>query len=756
MIKKGFILAAVLVASASCEETREEQGQSMLDYWARKEVLSTCKVDNGEWVVREGIGTIEQIQEEGPDGADIIRYHSPLVDSAFLKRPENRTPWDSFNAEQGGENIFMISFCRPQDWSEYNRIAIWVYIHPSKNPNVGMAFNLYNEGTFDTTLTPGRETNLDLEQGVWQQVFWEVDYYPRDRVTGFGIHQMLTGYDHENGEPAVTIDFASLELQKVVPDHYDGWDIQDGKIAFSHIGYRPADAKVAIAPTGSSAFSIINAKGKTVFEGQAKPVSLKGAALSILDFSAFKKTGVYRIKYGEALSEEFPIRKDVWARPLHSAVNFYFHQRCGYPVPGIHGICHQDAQGFFEEEKKAVNGGWHDAGDLSQGWWRSANACYALLSALEIENSKVIRDELAWGIDWLLKVRFHGGRHQSWIKLRQYSDNIPGTADDVVAPAEYSPWELFQGAAVFSRAIEAFPEKRTVLLAAAREDWEAAIKTHADNYLFLSWGANASARLFRETGEEKYRETAIRYADELVACQEKEYIDSLPLRGFFYNDPSHKSIVQNHHACFNEAPILALSTLCSVFPDAKEREGWLECVRLHSSFMKEGSAYSAPYNHLPAALYRRADLENDPDPAIMEQYLDGTQLSERYALRTFPIWRDHVFHGETNVQLSSSWALAEASALLGDENGMALVQEQLEWIMGRNPFSSSLMYGVGYNYSPYFVYCTHNVVGALPVGVDSFHGDAPFWNGSANATTKEIWVEPVSRFVGTLSAFLRQ
>ena len=115
-----------------------------------------------------------------------------------------------------------------------------------------------------------------------------------------------------------------------------------------------------------------------------------------------------------------------------------------------------------------------------------------------------------------------------------------------------------------------------------------------------------------------------------------------------------------------------------------------------------------------------------------------------------------MFHGATNIHLSQAWALAAAAALTEDREAMELVQTQLEWTLGRNPFSSSLMYGVGYNFAPNFVYCTRHIAGAIPVGVDSFHDDSPFWNGTAHATAHEIWIEPVSRFLGTLAVYLKR
>lgn len=38
-----------------------------------------------------------------------------------------------------------------------------------------------------------------------------------------------------------------MELQTVVPDHVEGWDVSPGKIAFSHAGYVSGSSKTAIA-----------------------------------------------------------------------------------------------------------------------------------------------------------------------------------------------------------------------------------------------------------------------------------------------------------------------------------------------------------------------------------------------------------------------------------------------------------------------------------------------------------------------------
>ncbi len=742
--------AAALLLLLSC--SGRQPGVSMLDRWAQKPVLASCLLDDmeeeGRWVVREGNPTLEYTRENVHSGRQALRERFSLVDSTQLKDPANRTSWNSFSGEQGGTTCVALEWNSPQDWSEWNRLSLWVYIHPSRNPNVSFALDLVST-TPDGTLTPSRETNLDLPQDRWVQVLWEIDYFPRDSVVRLEICQTSTGYDPEMGEPYVTIDFDSLELQKVEPDHYEGWDIPAGEVLVPHIGYRPQDPKRALAAASDApSFQLLNKRGKVVYEGTPELSEYKGIRYARLGFSEWARPGTYTLRYGEASSLPFSIGEKVWKEPLRAAVNFYYHQRCGYPVEGIHGVCHQDVLGFYGNEVKPVNGGWHDAGDLSQGAWRTAYACFALQEVLKAdafpELTPALQAEAAWGVDWLLKTRFADGRHLSWSKVRMYTDGKVGTLDDVVSPAEFIPWELFLKSAVFSGA----GEER-----AAVEDWEYAMGAsdwEEASYLEASWGAIASARLYERLGEDRFKDAALHFASLVLGCQEQEEVDGLPYAGYFYTDTRRRSLLHDHHAAFNEAPMLALKELSSVFPELSAP--WKEAAALFvRHYLIPGSRISAPYQLLPAGIFRRADISA---PAQLEQYEAGTQINENYAIRTFPIWTDHVFHGATNFHLSQAWALAAASHLL-DGDAKPLVQMQLEWTLGLNPFGSSLMYGVGYNYAPNFAYCTHNIVGALPVGVDCFHNDEPFWNGTAHATSHEIWIEPVSRFVGTLSLFLR-
>ena len=732
-----------------------DESRSMLSRWAKKPVQESLLLDDmeqeGRWTVREGKPELTYTRENCQDGVQALRHRMSLVDRERLAAC--RTPWGTFIGEQGGWTCVALEFDRPQDWSRWNRISLWVYIHPSRNPNVSFALDLVTDRP-DGILTPGRETNVDIPQGKWVQVLWEIDALPRDKVLRLEFCQNCTGNDPSMGEEYVTIDLDHLELQKVVPDHYDGWDLPAGQFAYAHTGYLPDARKVALAGPGKDRrFALLDERGIVVYKGAAERITRKENTFNQLDFSYFQKPGTYRIQYGESLSEPFPIGDDVWEEPLWNVLNFYFCQRCGYPVEGIHDVCHADVRSFWKGQEIIVNGGWHDAGDLSQGFWRTAYGCYALLSALEVAPSNLrgrMEEEARWGLDWLLKVRFPEGRHHEWTFLRYYSDNKPGTLDDVAYPAGFVPWETFQGAAVFVKALETLPlsaAEKEAFSEAAKTDWKAVAESsdwQQATYLEAAWGAVASAALYKHFGEDIYRDAALHFGDLLLRCQEQDSVDGMSIRGYFYSSSRRERLLHSSHAAFFEAPMLAFSVLSEVFPE--QSVPWKEAARLFvDGYLKPGSELAAPYDLLPAGVYTREQTREQP----------GTPVSDHYVMRTFPVWEQHVIHGATHLHLSQAWALALAAALLEDPEAMDLVQSQLEWTLGRNPFSSSLMYGVGYNYAPLFVYTTRHLAGAIPVGIDCFHDDQPFWDGSAHATSHEIWIEPESRFLGTLSVYLK-
>ncbi len=789
---KKYIIILFISTLVSCQSGKESGLNNLLEFtqfplevpeqnslmteWATKPVSDSKIIDDMEsgtgWIVT-GIGEMSFTEERSKDGKKSLRFRTSLRDEEHYRK--NRTEWGSFGGTQGGNASVQLLFKEPQDWSDYNRISFWVYVHPTSMPTYCIHLQIENEGTVYNATTPRRDHFIqDLKPGEWNNVLFEIPHLRRDRITAFKINQMLRGHNPEE-EGIVTYDFDKLELQKVETDQYEGWDVVPGKISFSHIGYRPGDKKIAMAGQGAAnTFKITDRSGITVFSGKVRSVNTMNGEFKMIDFTDLDKEGAYVIHTGDIKSGTFLIDQNIWLQPVFKAINFFFCERCGYNVPGVHLECHKDWQGFRGDEKKIINGGWHDAGDLSQGSWRTAMSALAMMNNLEgiqerpelSELATRIRDEVAWGLEWLLKTRFGDGYHMSFSVMRIYTDNETGTIDDVVSPARNVPWENFLAAAVQCKAAmmlkKSHPDLAALSRTAAIEDWQAAFNSREKwdqaDYREASWGASSSIFLAKMTGEEKYREQALMFGRLLISCQEQTFLDGIPITGYFYENTGRDRVIHNLHAAFEEAPLIALSMLCDEFPDHAEWIEWYSAAVLHSEyFMKRGSRIAAPYYHLPNSVWKLSDIYAVQDSAMradmLRQYKDGTSLDENYTLRTFPIYRDGLFHGNTNIQMSSSWALAEASRLRKDKDGMELVGKQLEWIFGANPFGQSLMYGAGYGFAPHFAYCLKNLVGALPVGMDCMSGDMPHWSATNTATSKEIWVEPVNRFLGAAAIY---
>lgn len=756
----------------------EDRTENSLNHqWAAKKVHDSQLIDDMEqqadWL-SSGIAQMSYTDERAHDGRRSLRFRTSLRDEGHLSRSHNAQ--GVLVADIGGWCSIMRRFAQPQDWSAYNRLSFWVYVHPTSMQTYSFNVMFDCEGaTADATSPVAEHVVHDLKPGEWNHIIWEFPNLRRDKVRSMSIGQNLRGYEPED-EGIVTYDIDQLEVQRVDADTFEGWRVSPGKIALNHVGYRPQDSKVAMAGEGAGdQFEVVVADTKaTVLKKPVTQTSNKHGAFCLLDFSELKTAGEYLLRTGTIESHPFRIADDIWRRPTYKALNFFFCERCGYEVPGIHHRCHQDWQGVHNGVTKVINGGWHDAGDMSQGTWRTAMGVYAMLDLVKQrelqQHDPALRDrvmeEAQWGLDWLLKTQFGDGYRMSWSTMRFYTDNQIGTVDDIVSPAQNVPWENFLTAAVEALASELLkkdqPEPAKRCLAAAKDDWQAAVQARAEwsyaSCVDASWGAISSIHLYQATGEQQYADRAVEFGRLLLRCQEQGFLKGLPISGFFYTDTNRGSIVHNHHAAFDESPLLALAALCDAFPQRPEWIEWYAAAVLNAEyFLKPGSQIAAPYDLLPNSVWRKDEILGVGDPAqrasMLRQWQEGTVLGDEFALRTFPIWHDRCFHGNTNVHLSGTLALAAATRLRGDSGGERLVGKQLQWIFGGNPFGQSLMYGEGYDYAPLFAYCLKNVVGALPVGMDSMRNDEPYWSGTNYATYKEIWTAPTERFLWLMAYY---
>jgi len=204
-------------------------------------------------------------------------------------------------------------------------------------------------------------------------------------------------------------------------------------IRINLLGYKPMGVKVAVwcAKTSEtlSTFELVDASTqKVVFTHTVgKPFGAYGPFIQTyrLDFSSYKKAGRYFLRSGNATSVPFSISDDVYKGTADFSL-FYMRQQRSKYNPFLKDSCHTH-DGYTmdgpmpDSTHLDVSGGWHDATDYLQYSMTSANATYHLLAAYrdfpEVFSDKHLAnglagpngvgdvfDEAKWGLDWLLKM----------------------------------------------------------------------------------------------------------------------------------------------------------------------------------------------------------------------------------------------------------------------------------------------------------------------------------------------------------------
>lgn len=648
-----------------------------------------------------------------------------------------------------------------ENWSDYNRLSVQIYPDFPGFRKMSVGLILYNEGAEPVPDSYYREgfNYVMLEPGRWNHLVWEIPQHARDKVTGIGIMYRTQGNEPEAAD---TISFYAdkLELQRVDADHYEGWNSAPQTILYSHSGYQPQARKVAFtSDTTLTTFSLLDDEtGQTVFIGPARPEKSSIGTFRGFDFSTVTKPGTYRIKAGRSDTPPFQIADDIWTPSIWKTINAFFCQRCGYAVPGIHGVCHRDWMGVHGDKRIALSGGWHDAGDVSQSLQNTAEGIYAMFRlSTQCRRSDPplaarLVTEAKWGLDWLLKNRFEDGYRVNWTTIDFWSDGILGTVDDRQADAELTPLFSLKAAMAEAQGAMTLIREDSVLARHCRSvavrDWQLAINKLTKLDLEMATvAATASLELYQLTTDTLYANKAIELAGYIRQCQQQKAVFSqMPLAGFFYKTPEQKSLVSYEHHVKAAAPIAPLIALCELFPAHPDWMNWYASIRLYTAYFEQVSTVTAPYYMLPSSIY---SVQASAKPTYNEQVRNGIRLDRTHYLRRFPVW--YGLRGNLSILLAHATGLASAGRFLGDSAARALAIHQLEWTVGRNPFNQSLMYGEGHNYAPQYTVLSGDMVGSLPVGIQtSGNRDVPYWSASNCYNYKEVWVHPSSHWLRLL------
>jgi len=722
------------------------------------------------------VATIELSKELVHEGNTSLLMTTPT--SLAGPGPKNGRGW----GKSGIRRVF-----NGEDWTAYNRVSIWIYPDLPGFYTTALDCQISNDGKVKLPALFGQEgqTSLVLKNHQWNHVVWEIGNVERDKITSFEISYGLSG-SYPGEATQIRFFFDQMELEKVDPDKVEGWDVWKGRISLPHTGYQTGAQKSAIAnDIDATEFKLINQdNGDVVLTKPIEKVTSHIGSFQVMDFSEVRTPGNYVLEAGDVTTKPFRINDDVYERTVWKALNFFYAERCGMEIPGVHPKEHMDWICTHGNKQMAVNGGWHDAGDFTLSLEGNEEITYSLLSMAEKLHSRDedpalynrVMEEAKWGLDWILRTRFGDGYRYVSSNSSRRTDNIVGDDDDIGSVAQNNAMTNFEAATVEAIGSRLFkdidPRFSTFALETAESDWKFAVEGLSNvkptKDLFRgNFDSNnvedelpsqvilSSIAMWKATGEKKYADMATSQAPVIINAQQRKRPDwDTPLTGFFYTSTAKDRILHYCHRGREQAPTMALTALCDAFPDNQDWMKWYSSVTLYSEYLKTISKYSAPYYLNGSSVYIDTEYRHVPESrseSFRRQVLKGIPLGKGHYLRTFAVWMD--YRGDFGTILPQAQALASAGGLRGDLASTQLAEHQLEWIIGRNPFAESTMYGEGYDFTPLYTPSSGDIVGALPVGIESKgDDDAPYWPIQSMWTYKEIWVHPVTNWVWLLSA----
>lgn len=671
------------------------------------------------------------------------------------------------------------------DASAYNRL--FFRVKPDCDGQNVTTINMSLDGQFSH--------QINLRNHEWNDCWLELGENDLSSLRQLVFTASIKGKDNAAAGDSSFYKIKDIAFQKVDQiESITGWEPLDGRIIYSTSGYLPSSTKTAIVSAATASLSesfYIMKDGRSVFSGKVQSCSTSIGDYGVLDFSAFTTPGRYTIRLGNVESADFAISDELWNSAETLLLNYIFGQRCGSEVPGIHGECHTDLFADHAGTSISYGGGWHDAGDLSQQTLQTGDVAFALMEAAMSQKydqglALAMMKEARWGLEFLLNCRFGDGWRASSMGLKHWTDNTVGTYDDIhTVRTQNNSFDNFLCAAYEAfgamnlNADKAFKD---ALRKAAIEDFDFALaKYNADGFdrfphimehsyntsesQFMATASWAASMMYQLTSDAKYAQLASEYISYVTASQHTEPLADGSC-GFFYRNTDKIAPVHFIHQSRDQIYAQALALICKTQKDNAQRPVWEASLKMYAEYLKSLMKYTAPYGMVPSGIYREHEYQEAEafgrlhifSPADAYERFDtqlhkGVQIDSEYFVKRFPIWFN-IYNGNNAIMLSTGKAAAICGNYFDDAELREIGLEQLYWVVGKNPFGQSMIFGEGHNYPQMNSFSSGEISGEIPVGIRSIDDeDVPYWPAVTNACYKEVWVTSAGKALSLIAEY---
>ena len=480
-------------------------------------------------------------------------------------------------------------------------------------------------------------------------------------------------------------------------------EVSKSWIRVNLLGYQPQSIKVAVwASKGTetpTSFQLIEkASGKVVYTSRkVKSFGKYGpfTASARLNFTAFNKPGNYYIRANGITSPEIIINKDVYKNTADFALRYMSQQRCGYN-PFLKDSCHTHdgfvvngkAGGLKDSTHFDAVGGWHDASDYLQYSTTTANATYHLLMAYRdfpkaFADKKLatglvgqngladVLDEAKWGLDWLMKMH-----PQPQIMFNQLADDRDHI--NMRIPKEDSQYgKGFERPLYF---IDGNPQQRGKFMNATK-------------------GTSSTAAKFASAfslGSNLYQNVDKSYSQTLAEKSQSAYAYAIKKKGVT------QTVSVKSPYIYAEENWVDDMTLALANVDNGDKTKALDSAFFYAQqepitpwMITDTANHYQWYPFINIGQYELAKQSTgEKKQALIENYKQGiTHVWNRAKNNAF-------YRGVPFIWCSNNLTVAFAmqamwyKKLSGDASFSELEQANMDWLLGANPWGTSMIYGL--------------------------------------------------------------
>lgn len=371
------------------------------------------------------------------------------------------------------------------------------------------------------------------------------------------------------------------------------------------------------------------------------------------DLSSLDRPGTYVIetKYGrdKIASVPFDIGENLADHTTRLAYEFFYYQRCGISIPGFHKACHLDDARMPDGTHRDLTGGWHDAGDYNK---YNAGFTPETMYALALTYSR---------------------RKEFFDQFDRDSDGVCDILDEAIWGAKY----LYKCLDLDTYKTIANVSSGYSYWGAPEAEDERPVTGDFMNPGFLVGGfalvGKYSDRKYVTLAEELYEHNGGSVRDLMAlyqATDDEKYWNELQKRV--------KDLISSDDGGLSQFHELAEYAIA--FPTVDEVE----------------------------AIRNLAQARYDGIKSTSDEYFRVRQYGGSYYLRQYEHINDW-YVGESMHILDFAYT-ALLTERLGAVGARQIAENQLHWILGRNPFDTSLMEDVGKRFVP----CYHHRYNAIP------------------------------------------